>query len=276
MLKHSTAEELADLLEGMAHHPHNTGGLSMLDEATAAFGELWTPMAEAHQVFGSARYRHMRSYSRDAGGYSDDAWEQAMNAARALARLLRPLGGFRIARCERQAPWGTCELPLDGEGACRSSLGHTGTEEEKRMGWIQHGEIWADDGQHTDEQVGKAASVRFVNPELPGCRVTVYAYPSAPEKAVVTKDGTIETFHGFTHDMDGFKIETQVWFEIDEDAPGDADEWNPTFSGIQYAAIETGSYSGTAEEMIAAAEEDALAWVRAYRPARIKWDGKRF
>lgn len=145
------------------------------------------------------------------------------------------------------------------------------------MGWQQHGVIWEDDGEHGDEQVGKAASVRFVNPDLPGRRVTVYAYPHAPEKSIVTKEGSIETFHGFEHDMDSFGIESQVWFEIDEDAPGDADDWDPTWSEIKYESLDTRPYSGPAEQMIAEAEADALAWIRGFDPNRdIHWDGERF
>lgn len=145
------------------------------------------------------------------------------------------------------------------------------------MGWQQHGVIWEDDGEHGDEQAGKAASVRFVNPDLPGRRVTVYAYPHAPEKSIVTKEGTIETFHGFEHDMDNFGIESQVWFEIDEDASGDADNWDPTWSEIKYKSLDTRLYSGPAEKMIAEAEKDALAWIRSFNPNRnIHWDGERF
>lgn len=145
------------------------------------------------------------------------------------------------------------------------------------MSWEMHGTVWDDDGQHGDEQVGKAASVRFVNPELPGCRVTVYAYPHAPEKSVVTRDGSIETFHGFEPDMDSFGIESQVWFEIDEDGPADADAFDPNWSEIRYESLDTRPYSGPAEVMIAEAEQDALAWIMRYDPAKfIDWDGKRF
>jgi hypothetical protein len=145
------------------------------------------------------------------------------------------------------------------------------------MGWTQHGEIWEDDGEHGDEQVGKAASVRFVNPDLPGRRVTVYAYPHAPEKSVVAKNGSIETFHGFEHDMDSFGIESQVWFEIDEGSAGDADDFEPQWSEIKYESLDTRPYSGPAEKMIAEAERDALAWVKAFDANRnIHWDGKLF
>jgi hypothetical protein len=99
------------------------------------------------------------------------------------------------------------------------------------MGWVQHGEIWSDDGEPGgDVQVGKAASIRFVDPDFPGRRVTVYAYPYAPEKAIVTVNGSIETFHGYTSDMNGFRIQAQAWFEADDHAAGDADDFNPNDS----------------------------------------------
>jgi hypothetical protein len=146
------------------------------------------------------------------------------------------------------------------------------------MAWIQHGEIWPDDGNPgADEQLGKAASVRFVNPDLPGCRVTVYAYPHAPEKENTTREGSVETFHGFMADMDSFGIQAQTWFEIDEDADGDADEWEPGWSEIRYQSLDTRPYSGLDEKMIADAETDALAWVTRFDANRdIHWDGKRF
>jgi len=145
------------------------------------------------------------------------------------------------------------------------------------MAWVQCGTVWDDDGEHSDEQVGKAASVRFVNPDLPGRRVTVYAYPHAPEKSIVTKSGSIETFHGFEHDMDNFGIQSQVWFEIDEDAAGDADDWEPSWSEIKYENLDTRPYSGPAKKMIAEAERDALAWIMRFDASRdIHWDGERF
>lgn len=129
MFKESTAEELAGMLESMSSYPHNTGGLSMLDEATMAFGRRDGGVREAQQAFSISRHQHMRSYRTETGGYSDEAWEKAMGAARELAVLLRPLGGTRIARCGRKVGWGTCGLPLDDDGVCRSSLGHTDEKE---------------------------------------------------------------------------------------------------------------------------------------------------
>jgi len=124
MLKNSTAAELAEMLESMAAHPHNTGGLSMLDEATMAFRNKNPDIAAAQQAFAQARYAHMRSYISHSGTYSQVSWEEAMRCARELAALLRPLGDTVISRCQREAGWGTCNLPLADDGTCRSSLGH--------------------------------------------------------------------------------------------------------------------------------------------------------
>jgi hypothetical protein len=45
---------------------------------------------------------------------------------------------------------------------------------------------------------------------------------------------------------------------------------------IRYRFVQTGTYSGPAEAMIAEAERDALAWITNYDPQGIDWDGKRF
>ncbi|WP_181785351.1 hypothetical protein [Streptomyces phytophilus] len=124
MLKDRTAAELADALEIMERHPHNTGGLSQLDGATLAFSR-YPGVGEKQQAFTDARQAHLRSYDSERDGYSGEAWGKAMQAARELAAALRPLGDTRIAHCTRQARWGTCELPLDDDGECRSTLGHT-------------------------------------------------------------------------------------------------------------------------------------------------------
>lgn len=142
------------------------------------------------------------------------------------------------------------------------------------MGWVQSGTIWPDDGEPGgDEQIGKAASVRFVNPDLPGRRVTVYAYAHAPEKEIVTREGHVEIFHGYTSDMDSLGIQVQTWFEFDDNAAGDADEWEPTWSKEEYRSLDTRPYAGDRK----AAEADALAWIRAFNVDRdIHWDGEMF
>jgi hypothetical protein len=124
-LKDCSAAELADLLDDMERYPHNTGSLSMLDEATMAFGNVSPDLAGLQRAFADARYAHMRSYRTETGSYSGEAWDAAMTAAHSLAAALRELGNVRIARCKRQAGFGTCNLPLDDDGECRSTLGHT-------------------------------------------------------------------------------------------------------------------------------------------------------
>lgn len=87
-----TAAELAGVLDGMEDFPHNTGGLSQLDEATMAFGQVSPYVAERQRAFSIARHAHMQSYRTETGGYSDEAWDRAMHAAHALADALRELG----------------------------------------------------------------------------------------------------------------------------------------------------------------------------------------
>jgi hypothetical protein len=119
-----TATELADGLDIMHRHRHNTGGLSMLDEATLAFGWKYEQIGPLQRAFAEARYAHMRSYRTETGNYSDEAWDRAMQAASALAAALRLLGDTRIARCTRPSKWGpVCDFPLEDDGTCRAS-GH--------------------------------------------------------------------------------------------------------------------------------------------------------
>lgn len=123
-LKDMTAAELARCIEQTADFPHNTGALSMLDEASLAFGMKYPKVGEVQRAFADARHRHMRSYSASSGGYSDDAWNEAMTGALQLASELRSLGDTRIPRCKRLARHGVCNLPLSDDGQCHSSLGH--------------------------------------------------------------------------------------------------------------------------------------------------------
>ena len=126
MFQDYSAIELAMVLDEVGLYPHNTGTLSMLDEAIMAFGDKNSAIREAHRVFSTARHRHMGSYDSATGRFSDEAWDQAMVSAKVLADLLRPLGSTYIARCQRPAGWGTCNLPdQNDDGVCRSSLGHT-------------------------------------------------------------------------------------------------------------------------------------------------------
>lgn len=122
-----SAAELANALERLSASLHNTGGASMLDEATMTFASKSPAVAELHREFSEARHRHQRSHAPGASpmsGYSAKAWLHVATAARDLASVLRPLGDVRIARCKQQAGWGTCNLPLGDDGACRGSANH--------------------------------------------------------------------------------------------------------------------------------------------------------
>jgi len=114
----STPAELADMLDMMERFPHNTGSLSMLDEATMAYGRKYPAIDSARRAFAAARYAHMGSYRTETGNYSDESWRKAIEAAHALAAVLRPLGDARVERCKRQTGWGTCNIPLDDDGTC--------------------------------------------------------------------------------------------------------------------------------------------------------------
>ena len=124
MLKEKTAAELADALDVMDDFPHNTGGLSMLDEATLEFGWRYPTVGPAQQAFAAARDRHKRSYTTERGDYSDEAWQAALDAAHALAAALRPLGDTRIPRCKEQTGWGECGIGLRDDGSCSAAREH--------------------------------------------------------------------------------------------------------------------------------------------------------
>ncbi|MFW3477363.1 hypothetical protein [Streptomyces microflavus] len=129
MLKERTAAELADALDGMQHHQHNTGGLSMLDEATLEFGWRYPSIGPAQEAFAKARHLHKRSYRTEVGNYSDESWQDAMDAARQLAEALRPLGETRIPRCKERTGWGTCGIGLKDDGTCPATDEHRTTEQ---------------------------------------------------------------------------------------------------------------------------------------------------
>jgi hypothetical protein len=113
-----TPAELAEHLDNLRYCPHSTGSLSMLDEATLAYGGRYPEVDGPQRAFAAARYAHMQSYRTETCRYSDEAWQRAVDAARALAKVLRPLGDSRIERCKRQAGWGVCNLPLGDDGVC--------------------------------------------------------------------------------------------------------------------------------------------------------------
>lgn len=112
-----TAAELAEFLRDAGGC--STVHLAMLDEATIDYRRKSPHLARAQQAFAESRRACMGT------GVSGEAWDRMAAAAGRLAKLLKPLGDFRIARCKRPAGWGTCNLALDDDGECRSSLGHT-------------------------------------------------------------------------------------------------------------------------------------------------------
>jgi hypothetical protein len=114
----STPAELADLLDELEQFPHSTVALSMLDEATLAYGSRYPEVSGSQRAFASARLAHMQSYTTETGNYADESWRKATEAAHALASVLRPLGDARIERCKRRTGWGTCNIPLDADGTC--------------------------------------------------------------------------------------------------------------------------------------------------------------
>lgn len=126
MFENGSAAQLAYTLDGVDKFPHNTGGMSGLDAATMEFGRFSPDVSEAHRAFSDARHRHHRSYTQERGGYSEDAWQETVTAAKRLAAALRPLGDLRIARCERKSTRGpgVCGMALDSDGVCRSDIYH--------------------------------------------------------------------------------------------------------------------------------------------------------
>lgn len=115
MFKHLTAVELAARLDYLALCEPNSGAASMLDEATLAFTRKSGEVALAHRAFSASRSAFMHSY-HPATGSSPESWAQLTDAARGLAKALRPLGAMVIARCPK------CTVPLDDDGACRYDL----------------------------------------------------------------------------------------------------------------------------------------------------------
>jgi hypothetical protein len=125
--------------------------------------------------------------------------------------------------------------------------------------WVMHGPIMDDDGQHGDEQLGEACSVRFVNPDLPGRVVNVYAYASAPLNDDVE------------HDLDSLGVDAMTEFMIcrDIEDPGSTEEW----CDYTYASLDTLPFNGDIED----ATKTARAWIRAFDPNRdIDWNGEPF
>lgn len=149
--------------------------------------------------------------------------------------------------------------------------------EKKAMGWVQYGDVNTDDGEYGgDIQVGKASHVRFTHTDMPGRLVTVYAYPTAPERSIETTEGTKTTFHGYKHDLDSVGIQVQTEFMVcdDIDDPGSTERW----SDYRYQELDTRPYTrGDGDDRVKAAEVDALRWIERFDANRdIAWDGEPF
>lgn len=165
------------------------------------------------------------------------------------------------------------------------------------MGWIQHGEIAEDDGDvGGDMQIGPARSVRFVDPGLPGCLITVYVYAVAQELSLDDQpecmhpaeieedfgDGTARykpsppEHLACSYDMGNVDLQMQTEFMIcrDVDDPGSTEEW----SEYQYDYVDDRPpYTGTIPEILAAANAAALQEVQTFDADKyITWDGKPF
>lgn len=123
-LMDAAAADLAGMLRTCKSQPHQTAWLSMLDEATIAWGDVDASIATAQRAFGQARYAHQRSYSTATGGYSDERWQAAMEAAESLASALDRHGDRTLLRCKARTGWGACNAPMDEGQTCRSESFH--------------------------------------------------------------------------------------------------------------------------------------------------------
>jgi hypothetical protein len=143
------------------------------------------------------------------------------------------------------------------------------------MGWVLHAAPWTDNGDYSPLQVGKAAHIRFRHTDKPGRLLTVTAYPMAPEVEILTRNGSVETFHGCEFDMSKLTIEMQIEFMICDDVnyPGDTENW----CDYRYKTLDAAPYVGSDDEKTREAEADALKCIRRFNGERdIDWDGERF
>lgn len=125
-----------------------------------------------------------------------------------------------------------------------------------------------------DVQVGTAYAARFVNPDLPRCVVEITVFPSAPERPIETREGSVTTFHGFKNDLDSLGLDTQTEYVIacegaDMDHPRNDAEWEH----IEYDSLDTAPFG----EDVKKAEGAARRWLENFDPARdIAWNGEPF
>lgn len=148
------------------------------------------------------------------------------------------------------------------------------------MSWIQHGEIEEDGGQFGgNAQIGASASIRMINPDLPGRVVDVHVYPAARELRLDEQPdcthipGEAHLRCSYNMDAVGLEMLTICTTCTDIEDPGSTEKW----SDLKYDAVDSGPFTGTDEEIVAKAEAAALAKVRSFVPERdIDWDGEPF
>lgn len=171
------------------------------------------------------------------------------------------------------------------------------------MGWVRQGGIWYDDGEHSDKQIGKASSTRLVNSDLPGCRLTIYAYAAAEEyqypqeapvcthtepEGWVCKNDWPSLHNGkgptachcwvqdmpehvaCSHDLSTLHIETLMDYQRDNRNPATSEFFDPNYEELRYGRLSS-QYLG---RDIKAAEMYAAHWIRNLPPFTITWDGK--
>ena len=161
------------------------------------------------------------------------------------------------------------------------------------MAWIIDPEcgVMEDDGNPGgDRQVGKSPSIRFVNPDRPNARITVHAWPDAPEwsstdatapecpheavilerlSANVARFAPMPDEHlACTHDLSALGVATMTELAV-VDADGEV-----TWSREQYdPCLDTAPLGGD----VAKAEAVALSWIQSLDPGRdLTWDGEEF
>jgi len=127
------------------------------------------------------------------------------------------------------------------------------------VAWEQHGEIVRDAGDvGGDEQVGESSSMRFVNPDLPGRVITIYAYPVGVNHLGEDGDQIKVT---------GIQSATEFMICTDVDNPGDTEIWS------DYTYVDE-VIRPFAE--LEAAERTAAGLLALADPKNIDWNGEPF
>jgi hypothetical protein len=130
--------------------------------------------------------------------------------------------------------------------------------------------VMDDDGQHGDEQHGPACSVRYVNPDLPGAVVTVYAYAHAPERQNTVREDGME-YAEYGPDLDSLGVESLIEYATGWDLsdPDSQPEWTkPVYDGL-----DTWPLNGDVDK----ATTVARVWISSLDPERdLHWNGEQF